>query len=290
VLSLLFALAPSVEAAFPGPNGRIAFNGLGGITTVRPDGTGRRVLLEDGSAYNPSYSPDGRRIAFVTSLEGNETATGVVRADGRNRRRLTTGPFDSGPEWSPDGRRLVFFRQHPCEDYSEGGCPRRLRSSRDYGILVYDRGRTRVLTRAGWGGIWSPDGGLIAFLVFQGELWLMRPDGSRQRDIYRLPGNFPLFDWSPDGRKILIGAPAARLIAVIDRHGHRRSHRRLIRDAEDAAYSPDGRQIVFTRFEQSLECSVKLWVARADGTHQRMLRYPSGRPICGSNPDWGPRR
>jgi hypothetical protein len=66
-LSALFIaalLAPPIsDAAFPGrANGRIAYY-FEGVETIKPDGTGRRILARDGS--EPSYSADGNQIAFA---------------------------------------------------------------------------------------------------------------------------------------------------------------------------------------------------------------------------------
>ena len=61
-------------------------------------------------AYNPSFSPDGARIAFVYAVDGTINL-GTVAADGSDFRDLTG--FENGeqvfnPTWSPDGAWLVF--------------------------------------------------------------------------------------------------------------------------------------------------------------------------------------
>jgi Tol biopolymer transport system component len=90
------------SAAYPGQNGRIAFHRAdGALYSVRPDGTG---LLRLGAGAQAAWSPDGRRIAFVS---GGDVWT--MSQDGSDRRRVTaTSDDESGPTWSPDGGRLAF--------------------------------------------------------------------------------------------------------------------------------------------------------------------------------------
>jgi Tol biopolymer transport system component len=81
----------------------------------------------------PSYSPDGRRVAFVSRLSGEERGAWIADADGTHAVRLTRGPGGS-PRWSPDGRRIAYDKQEEggIRDIwtidVEGGGPRRLTS------------------------------------------------------------------------------------------------------------------------------------------------------------------
>ena len=63
---------------------------------------------EDGS---PSWSPDGKRIAFSSwkPRNWNSLEIYVMDTDGKNKRRLTKNNHpDDSPSWSPDGERIVF--------------------------------------------------------------------------------------------------------------------------------------------------------------------------------------
>jgi hypothetical protein len=94
---LLYAVP--AEAAFPGGNGRIAYESgdAEGIFSVWPDGTGRlRVVRND--VTQPVYAPSGRRIAFSRLFDKRfpfgtapMSRIEVVGADGRGGRRLTGG-------------------------------------------------------------------------------------------------------------------------------------------------------------------------------------------------------
>ena len=60
--------------------------------------------------YDPSWSPDGSRILFVSQERGSDDIW-VVNVDGSNPQNLTPNEWewDKHPSWSPDGRRIVFW-------------------------------------------------------------------------------------------------------------------------------------------------------------------------------------
>jgi Tol biopolymer transport system component len=66
--------------------------------------------LTNNPAYDgwAAWSPDGQRIAFISSRDGNFEIY-VIDADGKNPRNLTKNPADdAAPSWSPDGGRIAF--------------------------------------------------------------------------------------------------------------------------------------------------------------------------------------
>lgn len=70
---------------------------------------------EDGS---PVFSPDGRRLAFVSNRQNlEERHIWILPLDGGSPRRLTpdTPVVEGDPEWSPDGSRIHFSRSAPLE-------------------------------------------------------------------------------------------------------------------------------------------------------------------------------
>lgn len=208
-----------------------------------PNQGSARLLIPDG--YDPAWSPDGARIAFVRGRDGSPVIY-LADADGSGVTRLSNG---SWPAWSPDGRRIAFHRQ--------GSFP-----WGDGEIRVVDADGTHeiVLVRGEFPA-WSPDGARIAF-ADGGGISVMNADGS---GVARLLGNdflggdpeWPAIgkpSWSPDGRRIAFehsgdGDLRPAQIYVMNADGS--APRRLtpvhgIQFAEsDPAWSPDGTRIVF---------------------------------------------
>ena len=57
---------------------------------------------------DPIYSPDGLKIAFISTHDGDPEIF-VMNADGSGIRKLTdNNAVDAAPSWSPDGRKIVF--------------------------------------------------------------------------------------------------------------------------------------------------------------------------------------
>ncbi len=78
------------------------------IASVNPEGKDRQDLAGPGINHWPAVSPDGKRIAFSSSRDGDFEIY-VMKVDGSNVRRLTKSPgLATRPAWSPDGKRLAF--------------------------------------------------------------------------------------------------------------------------------------------------------------------------------------
>jgi Tol biopolymer transport system component len=116
------------------------------------------------SEDHPQYSPNGQKIAFVSTRSGTFEVW-LADQDGSNASRLTfvEGPIVVGPRWSPDSRRIAFFATTgPTGQYlayvidADGGRPSRLSGndrelealptwSRDGRWVYFASGRTRAL-------------------------------------------------------------------------------------------------------------------------------------------------
>lgn len=103
----------SVLNVTPSPDGsRIAFEIVGGnLMVMNADGSDLRDL---GAGFRPSWSPDGRWIAFMVSEDDGYQFTAseifAIRADGGERIQLTrtNDLIEMNPSWSPDGRSIAF--------------------------------------------------------------------------------------------------------------------------------------------------------------------------------------
>ena len=87
---------------------------VGGLLVTPALGIGSRLLDLIQSppgrpdVQTPAWSPDGRRIAFLSRRDGNK-AVYLVNADGSGQRRLTRDASNTAtPAWSPDGRKIAF--------------------------------------------------------------------------------------------------------------------------------------------------------------------------------------
>ncbi len=78
------------------------------IVSVGRDGKDRKTLTTGGINNWPAYSPDGSRIAFCSSRDG-EFDLYVMSADGTDVKRVVKlNGMQARPCWSPDGKRLAF--------------------------------------------------------------------------------------------------------------------------------------------------------------------------------------
>ena len=69
-----------------------------------------RALTEGGRACRPRFSPDGRKIVYVSSEADGKGDIWLTNPDGSDKERLTELPetYDYFPAWSPDGKYAVF--------------------------------------------------------------------------------------------------------------------------------------------------------------------------------------
>ena len=142
---------------------------------------GRRVRLtgEAGDDRSATWSPDGRRLAFDSTRDGN-TEIYVIDADGANPVRVTVAPGeDWAASWSPDGRTIAF-----TSDRS---------GSAQIWATTPDGAEPRQLTDDTSGNLWptwSPDGSRIAITSWRtggSQVWDIAADGSDPRPLGRSP-------------------------------------------------------------------------------------------------------
>ena len=90
------------------------------IYVMNADGTGV-VRLTDNSTYDypVAWSPDGRRILFVSDRNGNDFEIYTMNADGSRgwSGSPTIRPTIRPAAWSPDGRRILFVSDPDGGEY-----------------------------------------------------------------------------------------------------------------------------------------------------------------------------
>jgi len=162
-----------------------------------------RVTDDEGSDGWPTWSPDGKRIAFQSDRGGNRDIW-VINTDGSSLVRLTNHPSaDRYPDWSPDGKKIAFTSKRGGDEDiwvmkvqailqgTDGSQPTNLTKSPS---------RDRYAT-------WSPDGRKLAFNTKRDgnfEVYLMNADGSNPKNVSQSPNSTEgLADWSPDGKYLV---------------------------------------------------------------------------------------
>jgi Tol biopolymer transport system component len=140
------------------------------LFTVRPNGTGlKRITKNKKGEWGPSWSPDGRQLAFSSHRDGDSDIF-VVNRDGSGLRKLTHNEWsDELPDWSPGGRRIVYSSTKGDEHDSDFD----LFIMNSKGVSKKLVGGRNVEANASW----SPNGGRIAF-DRNDAVYTIRTDGS----------------------------------------------------------------------------------------------------------------
>ena len=185
----------------------------------------------------PRWSPDGRRLAFVSERE--RKAKGqlyVMPADGGEPVRLTDQRHGvSSPAWSPDGTRLAFvarvggWEEPKDEEERARSKPPRIIDVLKYKSngtgFIYDRPRHVFVVGADGGPArqltdgpfdhqypaWSPDGRWLAFVSARhadrdedsaADVWIVPAEGGEPRRLTSTAGPVSWPSFSPDGRTV----------------------------------------------------------------------------------------
>jgi serine/threonine-protein kinase len=258
------------------------------IYKTDPEGGGvKRLTDNDTYEFHPSWSADGKRIAFGSYGPDSSTEIWVMRRDGSDQRLvldLGTQSSSDGMEavemsWSPDSKRLVYSFQ---------------------GIYVVNldgSGKGHLAGPTGASPEWSPDGEKIVFANSSGggsqALWIMNPDGSGRQQVTEptdASGGTADWDptWTPDGDQIAFSRGGLGVFAgntgvytngifVVDADGSDLRRVSEGRGEFEPSSSPSGDRFVYRAADGDL------YLIGSDGSDKRRLttngdnRYPDWR-------------
>jgi Tol biopolymer transport system component len=249
-----------------------------GAVSLLPGGAGAKPT-QGRTNVDPVWSPDGTRIAFVSSRVGSsDRDIWVMRSDGTGLINLTRGIPDEGSHaWSPDGARIAFTR-----------APRSGEERPSVEVIDAGGGGRRVLA-AGSFPTWSPDGTRIAFtsaprvVEEKSSVEVIEADGGGRRVL--AVGSLPA--WSPDGARIAYVRDGD--VWVVDADGsnpHPLTSFAALRFANTPAWSPDGSTIAFVVVGAWVAPEPNdVWTVGADGS--RLRRVMTAGFVDGAA-DWAP--
>lgn len=216
------------------------------LYTMRVDGTDLRQLTTDSAgAHSAAWSPDVRRVVYVTSgAIGNRIV--IIGADGSGRRVISEAAGNQSPSWSPDGSSILF---------AAGEFP----NINIHTMNADGNNRRNIAPNPGfdYDAAWSPDGKSIAFVnAVRGQgprVYMMNADGSGRRRLTVTDDAEERPAWSLDGKSIAFqasnrtaaGVPEAHIYITELASGTTRrvtTHNRPVLD-ETPSWFPDGKRL-----------------------------------------------
>jgi len=245
------------------------------------DGWNARTVLESRQpVLSPAWSPDGRRLAYV-SFEGGHSMIFVQDIRSGQREQLATYKgLNSAPAWSPDGRMLALT----------------LSKDGNSEIYIYDFAskNLRRLTRnlaIDTEPAWSPDGNSIIFTSGRsgGPQIFQMPVSGDEATRLTYDGNYNAnASWSPDGKSIVMITNQGNGYRV----GIYSTETRTVQELTDSgfdespSFAPNGDMIIYATKQKSGKSVLATVSADVNGQVPRILKHPGGTSV--QEPAWSP--
>jgi Tol biopolymer transport system component len=252
---------------------------IGELWTMRSDGSEQRrlaggVVVGDAFVRPPTWSPNGREIAFWGESDGGRSGVWVVDLEGRLRRLANA---ESSPAWSPDGRLIAFdeFDPSTCGPIDRN-CATALLE-----VVAPDGTGLRTLATDAIRPSWSPTGARLAFAGGAAgtdaySLDVVSPLGGSPRTVVRRRNAWSIA-WSPRGRHIAFvdQMTGSAFVATLRGGPLRRLGGGGRGPLPSLAWSPRGNRIAFALRADGAHVTT-IWAARLDGSRRRRIETVRG--------------
>jgi len=266
------------------------------IACAPPAAAASVVQLTNDSAFDayPFWSPDGARIAFVSS-DGVHAGIRVMERDGQNPVSVTDNVswnlFTEFDPWSPDGKKLLFLSD------DGGGLDLWTMNPDGTGrVRLTENGRiVPGLALSGYGADWSADGKRIVYtsclfdnaaiqegspavnlsaIRTEADIWIMDADGRNKKQLTS-DGDARLPLWQPRGDRIayLADRSGNREIWVMQSDGTGKTQVTFSEgNVSEYAWSPDSTRIAYVvAAPPGTWPEFSLWVINSDGSGSEQL-------------------
>lgn len=172
------------------------------IWIMNRDGSNlKRLTSSSADDFNPVFSPDGKKIAYVSEDNGTRDIW-IMNVDGTNKTYLTSEKgAEQDPAWSSDGKQLAYA----ALPFEKGG-------NFDIWVINADGSNSHRLTTSSANEAtpnWHPDGRHIAYQSDEGgnlDIYAIDLDGKNPRKLIAAKKQETRPAWSPNGSKIAYNA------------------------------------------------------------------------------------